>query len=83
LVDSSSPKRANQVLDCIGLYCPTPILKTRQEMDKLAVGEILEVLADDPAAEEDIKAWAKRAGQTILEIEKGDEGLRFLIRKEK
>jgi TusA-related sulfurtransferase len=52
-------------------------------MDKLAVGEILEVLADDPAAEEDIKAWAKRAGQTILEIEKGDEGLRFLIRKEK
>jgi len=70
-------------LDCIGLYCPTPVLKTRQEMDKLAVGEILEVLADDPAAEEDIKAWAKRTGQTILEIAKGDEGLRFLIQKEK
>ena len=52
-------------------------------MDKLAIGEILEVLADDPAAEEDIKAWAKRTGQTILEIEKGDEGLRFLIQKEK
>jgi len=60
-----------------------PVLKTRQEMDKLAVGEILEVLADDPAAEEDLKAWAKRTGQKILEIEKTDEGMSFLIQKEK
>ena len=52
-------------------------------MDKLAIGEILEVLADDPAAEEDLKAWSKRAGQKMLEIEKTDEGMRFLIQKEK
>jgi len=58
-----------------------PVLKTRQEMDKLVTGQILEVLADDPAAEEDIKAWAKRAGQKILKIEKTNEGLRFLIQK--
>ena len=67
----------------MGLYCPMPILKTRQEIDKLAIGEILEVLADDPAAEEDLKAWAKRTGQKILEIEKTDEGMRFRILKEK
>ena len=81
--DSRSGKPAHQILDCIGLYCPAPILKTREEMDKLAIGEILEVLADDPAAEADIKALAKRTGQTILEIEKTDEGMRFLILKEK
>ncbi len=81
MVDSKSPKQAHQTLDCIGLYCPMPVLYTRQEMDKLAIGEILEVLADDPAAEEDIKAWAKRAGQKILKIEKTDEGMRFLIQK--
>ncbi len=82
MVNTNSPKRAHQTLDCIGLYCPMPILQTRQEMDKLAIGEILEVLADDPAAEEDIKAWAKRTGQKILEIEKDNEGMRFLILKE-
>jgi len=60
-----------------------PVLRTRQEMDKLTLGEILEVLADDPAAEEDIKAWAKRAGQKILKIEKTNEGMRFLIQKVK
>ena len=83
MADSNSAKQAHQVLDCIGLYCPMPIMKTREEMDKLTIGETLEVLADDPAAEEDLKAWAKRAGQKILKIEKTSEGLRFLILKEK
>jgi len=81
--DSSSSKRAHQILDCIGLYCPMPVIRTKQETDKLAVGETLEVLADDPAAEEDLKAWAKRTGQKILKIEKTKEGLRFLIKKTK
>ena len=75
--------RARQVLDCIGLYCPMPVMKTREEIDKLIIGDTLEVLADDPAAEPDIKAWAKRAGQKILEIEHTNEGLRFLIEKTK
>ncbi len=83
MIDSKSAKRAHQTLDCIGLYCPIPIMNTRREMDKLAIGQILEVLADDPAAEADLKAWAKRTGQKILEIEKTDEGMRFLIQKEK
>ena len=83
MVDPKSTNQVHQILDCIGLYCPTPVLQTRQEMDKLAIGEVLEVLADDPAAEEDLKAWAKRTGQRILKIEKTDEGLRFRILKEK
>ena len=82
MVDSGAPK-AHRILDCIGLYCPIPVLNTRQEIDKLAIGEILEVWADDPAAEEDLKAWAKRSGQKILEIERTGEGMRFLIQKEK
>jgi TusA-related sulfurtransferase len=50
-------------------------------MDQLAIGDILEVLADDPAAEEDLKAWAKRTGQKMRKIEKTDEVMRFLIQK--
>jgi len=83
MTDSKSPKQAHRTLDCIGLYCPAPVLNTRQEMDKLAIGDVLDVLADDPAAEEDLKAWAKRTGQKILKIEKTDEGMRFLIQKTK
>ena len=83
MINSGPNELSTRVLDCVGLYCPTPILQTRQEMDKLAVGEILEVWADDPAAEADIRAWAKRAGQKLIDIEKIDEVMRFLILKEK
>jgi tRNA 2-thiouridine synthesizing protein A len=83
VTDSSSRKRADRILDCIGLYCPMPVMRTNEEIDKLAVGETLEVLADDPAAEEDLKAWAKRTEHKILKIEKTNEGIRFLVQKAK
>jgi len=60
-----------------------PVIRTNEEVDRLAVGKTLEVLADDSAAEEDLKAWAKRTGHKILELEKTNEGMRFLIQKTK
>jgi tRNA 2-thiouridine synthesizing protein A len=70
-------------LDCIGLYCPMPIAQTKQEIDKLEVGQVLKVEADDPAAEEDIKAWAKRVGHEILRFEREGKILTFYIKKMK
>jgi TusA-related sulfurtransferase len=68
-------------LDCIGLYCPIPIARTKQEIDKLEVGQVLKVEADDPAADEDIKAWSKRVGHEILKLEKEGKILTFYIKK--
>jgi tRNA 2-thiouridine synthesizing protein A len=79
--ESKSAKQAHKILDCVGLYCPMPVIKTKEEVEKIPVGAILEVLADDPAAETDIKAWAKWAEQKILKIDKTSEGWRFLIQK--
>jgi len=83
MADTGTPRREHRTLDCIGLYCPTPVLKTREEIDKIAIGDTLEVLADDPAAEEDIKRFAKRTGHEIVSFENKDNRLRFLIRKTK
>ena len=77
----SSKVKADRILDCIGLYCPVPVFRTKEEIDKLSVGQILEVIADDPAAEEDIKYWAKNAGQEILDVKVENGKIRFLIRK--
>ncbi len=49
-------------LDIVGLYCPVPLFKTREGIDSIKVGEVLEVIADDPAAEEDITRFVKRTG---------------------
>jgi len=80
MADINKPKRK---LDCIGLYCPEPLFRTRKAIDSIEVGEILEVLADDPAAEEDLKRLAKRTGQEVVEFEKKGDILRFLIKRVK
>ncbi len=67
----------------MGYYCPMPIAMTKEEIDNLQIGQILKVEADDPAAEEDIKRWAKRTGHEILKFEKEDTILIFYIKKTK
>jgi len=75
---SSKPDRT---LDCLGLFCPEPVFRTRLELDDMGEGQILEVTADDPAAEEDIKRLAKRLGHEVLGIEHEGEQVKILIRK--
>lgn len=57
-------------LDCIGLFCPMPIVKTKTELDEMKPGEVLEILADDPGFEKDLPAWCKMTGQKLLGIKK-------------
>lgn len=71
----------DRVLDCIGLYCPEPVFRTRLALDEMEAGEVLEVTADDPAAEEDIKRLVRRLGHEILGLETDDDQVRFVIRK--
>lgn len=70
-----------KTLDCIGLFCPEPLFQTREAIDDLEPGELLEVLADDPAAEEDLTRFAKRTGHEVVAFEELGDYLRFLIRK--
>ena len=76
-----SQTKPDKSLDCVGLYCPEPVFRTRQEIDKLEPGETLEVVADDPAAEEDIPLLVKRLGLELVETQKEDDLIRFVIRK--
>jgi TusA-related sulfurtransferase len=57
-------------LDCIGLFCPMPIIKTKQEIANMKSGEVLEILADDPGFEQDLPAWCQMTGEMFLGIEK-------------
>jgi tRNA 2-thiouridine synthesizing protein A len=68
-------------LDCVGLYCPEPLFQTRESIDSIELGEVLEVFADDPAAEEDLKRFAKRAGHEVVELENDGDQLHILIRR--
>jgi TusA-related sulfurtransferase len=71
----------DKVLDCIGLYCPEPVFRTRLALDEMEAGQVLEVTADDPAAEEDIKRLVRRLGHKVLSLESDDDQVKFVIRK--
>ena len=77
----SDKTKPDKNLDCVGLYCPEPVFRTRQELDKLAVGEVLEVTADDPASEEDIPRLVKRLGYQLVEMRKENDEFVFVIKK--
>ncbi len=68
-------------IDCIGLYCPEPIFRTRTALDDLEKGQILSVTADDPAAEEDITRLAKRLGHEIIEVTHDGDEVTLKIKK--
>ena len=68
-------------IDCVGLFCPMPILKTREALCALAQGQLLEMLSDDPASEADMKSWTARTGHALLAIERQGGVFRFVVRK--
>ncbi|MEM4138696.1 MAG: sulfurtransferase TusA family protein [Sulfolobaceae archaeon] len=78
-----SQVKVSRTLDLRGMYCPGPVLETAKAIKQINIGEVLEVLATDPAAEPDLQAWAKRTGQEIVDIKKEGEVIRVLIRRVK
>jgi tRNA 2-thiouridine synthesizing protein A len=73
--------KADKSLDCVGLYCPMPIVKTSQQIKKMNVGEVLEVIADDKGIRQDIPAWCKTTGNEFMGIEEQNGEIRVYLKK--
>lgn len=56
----------DQVLDCTGLLCPLPVVKTTKAIKQLQVGQVLKLIATDPGAQPDMTAWSRQTGNEIL-----------------
>jgi TusA-related sulfurtransferase len=67
----------------VGLYCPQPLFQTKQAIESIKPGEILEILADDPGAEKDISAFARRRGHTLISVDKLPDGATRILLKRK
>lgn len=64
---------ADLELDAIGLLCPLPVLKARKRLKEMQPGDVLCVLATDPAAVIDIPHFCTETGHELLTvIERGD-----------
>ncbi len=74
--------KANSVVDARGSACPGPLLEAKKGIGKVKVGEILEVISNDPGTKNDIPVWAKKVGHEYLGYVSGDGCDRlFIVRK--
>jgi len=68
-------------LDCIGLYCPNPIIQTSKRLRELSAGSVLEVAADDETFPKDIPDWCEKMGYELVELRNEGDEFRAVIRK--
>jgi tRNA 2-thiouridine synthesizing protein A len=69
-------------LDCRGQLCPLPVLALARAIGEVAVGEVVAVVADDPATASDVPAWCRMKGQEYLGADTADDGVpRYLVRR--
>jgi len=73
--------KADVTIDCIGLYCPMPIVNTTRQMKAMQPGQVLEVMADDEGIKQDMPNWAKMTGNEFLGIEEEDGKYHVFVRK--
>ena len=74
---------ADLLLDTRGLNCPLPILKTKKSIRDIAIGGTIEVLATDPAADADFRAFCRSTGHALLEASVAEGVFRFVIQRAK
>ena len=71
--------KADQVLDCSGLSCPQPILKTKKAIKAMASGQILMVTSTDPGTNKDMTSFAGKTGNKLLKIDEKEGSADFYL----
>lgn len=68
------------VIDSRGSFCPGPITDLFRAFRRANVGDLLELLATDPAAKPDVEAWARKSGNTVESVTQEGNVLRIRVR---
>tara|TARA_B100000902_G_C27228617_1_gene873574 strand:+ start:647 stop:880 length:234 start_codon:yes stop_codon:yes gene_type:complete len=68
-------------VDCQGLSCPLPILKTKLAMDDISSGEILKIISTDPGSINDITSWSNATGHNLISSGEENGKFTYLIQK--
>jgi tRNA 2-thiouridine synthesizing protein A len=69
-----------RVIDARGSFCPGPITELFKAYREAREGDVLELLATDPAAKSDVQAWAKKTGSEVVGIVEEQGYIRIIIK---
>lgn len=68
-------------VDACGLQCPGPILRLKQEFDRLDTGKVVRIICTDAGFTKDVPAWCKMTGNQLLSVEEAEGRITAVIRK--
>ncbi|MDH5508155.1 MAG: sulfurtransferase TusA family protein [Anaerolineae bacterium] len=71
----------DKVLDCSGLLCPIPVVKTAKAIKEIEVGQILKMISTDPGAPPDMEAWSRQTGNELLSSSEEDGKFIFYFKR--
>ncbi|MCP4358028.1 MAG: sulfurtransferase TusA family protein [Chloroflexi bacterium] len=74
---------ADQTLDCTGMLCPIPVIKTSKAIKQIEVGQVLKMIATDPGAPPDMEAWTKNTGHEMMDSHQEGDTYIFYFRRTK
>ncbi|GAC1440676.1 MAG: hypothetical protein NVS3B26_15590 [Mycobacteriales bacterium] len=69
------------IVDCLGRPCPVPVIELARAVLTVEIGDVVEVLSDDPAARLDIPAWCRMRAQEFLDEQPNDVGWSYRVRR--
>ena len=75
--------KADEVLDCTGMLCPIPVIKTSKAIKQLQLGQVLKMISTDPGAPPDMVAWSKQTGHEMLDSHQEGDKYIFYFRRTK
>lgn len=75
--------KADEILDCSGMLCPIPVIKTSKAIKQIEVGQILKMISTDPGAPPDMNAWSKNTGHVLLDSHQEADTYIFYFRRTK
>jgi TusA-related sulfurtransferase len=75
--------QAASVVDARGVSCPGPLLEAKKGIGNVKVGDILEILSNDPGSRNDIPAWSKKVGHDYLGYLSVDGADRIFVKRQK
>ncbi len=73
----------DKLLDCSGMLCPLPVIKTSKAIKELQVGQVLKLIATDPGAPADMQAWSRQTGNELLDSHQEGEKFVFFLKRAK
>jgi len=68
-------------VDASGLLCPLPLLKSKRQLNRMQVGEVLKLVATDPNAEDDLRKFCGQSQHVFLHAETASNELHIFLRK--